>query len=80
MWSSRDLTLFGRTVLKSLGLSQLVYSASNLVVPPGTVDLVKTKSFRLLWGNKKDKIQRSGLYQDPDINPLTPEAPETARA
>ena len=53
-------------ILKSLGLSQLVYSASNLVVPPGTVDLVKTKSFRFLWTNKKDKIKRSGLYQDPD--------------
>ena len=67
MWSSRDLTLFGRTmILKSLGLSQLVYSASNLVVPPGTVDLVKTKSFTFLWRNKKDKIKRSGLYQDPD--------------
>ena len=67
MWSSRDLTLFGRTmILKSLGLSQLVYSASNLVVPPGTVDLVKTKSFTFLWRNKKYKIKRSGLYQDPD--------------
>ena len=33
MWSSRDLTLFGRTmILKSLGISQLVYPASNLVV------------------------------------------------
>ena len=59
MWSSRDLTLFGRTmILKSLGLSQLVYSASNLVVPPGTVDLVKTKSFRFLWRNKKDKKKK----------------------
>ena len=67
IWSSRDLTLFGRTmILKSLGLSQLVYSASNLVVPPGTVDLVKSKAFRFLWRNKKDKIKRSGLYQDPD--------------
>jgi len=38
MWSSRDLTIFGRAmILKILGLSQLVYSASNLVVPPGIV-------------------------------------------
>jgi len=67
MWISRDLTLFGRTmILKSLGLSQLVNSASNLVVPPGTVDLAKTKAFKFLWRNKKDKIKRSGLYQDPD--------------
>jgi len=67
MWSSRDLTLFGRTmILKSLGLSQLVYSASILVDPLGTVDLVKTKAFKFLWRNKKDKIKTSGLYQDPD--------------
>ena len=53
-------------ILKTLGLLQLVYSASNLVVPKGTVDLVKTKLFRFLWRNKKDKIKRSGLYQDQD--------------
>ena len=67
IWSSRDLTIFGRAmILKTLGLSQLVYSASNLVVPQGIVDLVKTKSFRFLWRNKKDKIKTSCLYQDPD--------------
>ena len=67
MWSSRDLTIFRRVmILKILGLSQLVYSASNFTVPQGTADLVKTKLFRFLWRNKKDKIKRSGLYQDPD--------------
>ena len=67
MWSARDLTIFGRAmILKILGLSQLVYSASNLVVPQGTVDSVKTKLFRFLWRNKKDNIKRSGLYQDQD--------------
>ena len=67
MWSSRDLTIFGRVmILKILGLPQLVYSASNLTVPQGTADLVKTKLFRFLWRNKKDKIKRPGLYQDPD--------------
>ena len=57
---------FWSRLLKILGLSQLVYSASNLTVPQGTADLVKTKLFRFLWRNKKDKIKRSGLYQDPD--------------
>ena len=67
MWSARDLTIFGRAmILKTLGLSQLVYSASNLVVPPGIVDIVRTKSFKFLWKNKNDKIKRSGLYQEPD--------------
>ena len=67
MWSSRDLTIFGRAmILKTLGLSQLVYSVSNLLVPQGIADAVKTKSFKFLWRNKKDKIKRSGLYQEPD--------------
>ena len=36
MWSGRDLTLFGKVmIIKTLGLSQLIYSASNLVVPDG---------------------------------------------
>ena len=51
-------------LIKALGISQLVYSASNLVVPQGLADTVKAKSFKFLWKNKKDKIKRSGLYQD----------------
>ena len=67
MWSSRDLTIFGRVmILKILGLSQLVYSASNLIVPRGTADLIKKKLFRFLWRNKMEKIKRSGFYQDPN--------------
>ena len=62
-----NITIFGRaTILKTLGLSQLVYSASNLVVPQGIADMIKTKSFRFIWRNKKDKIKRSDLYQDLD--------------
>ena len=65
MWSSRDLTLFGKVmIIKTLGISQLIYSASNLPVPAGIKDAVKTKCFNFLWRNKKDKIKRSGLYQD----------------
>jgi len=51
-------------IIKTLGLSQLIYSASNLIVPAGIEDTVKTKCFKFLWKNKKDKIKRSGLYQD----------------
>ena len=67
MWSARDLTIFGRAMrIKTLGLSQLVYSASNLAVPQGISDTLRTKIFKFLWRNKKDKIKRSGLYQEPD--------------
>ena len=67
MWSSRDLTIFGRAMLiKTLGISQLIYSASNLDAPKGIVEIVRRKSFKFLWKNKKDKIKRSDIYQDLD--------------
>ena len=67
MWSLQDLTIFGKAMLiKTSGISQLVYSAFNLDVPQEIVDIVKTKSCKFLWKNKKDKIKRSGLYQDFD--------------
>ena len=67
LWRARDLTLFGRVlIIKSLALSQLVYSASNLNVPQEIMPIIKTKLFKFLWKNKNDKIKREGLYQDRD--------------
>ena len=67
LWRARGLTLFGRVlIIKSLALSQLVYSASNLNVPQEIAPIIKTKLFKFLWKNKKDKIKREGLYQDRD--------------
>ena len=67
IWSSRNLTIFGRDMLlKTLGISQLIYSASNLNVPKGIVEILRTKYFKFLWKNKKDKTKRSGLYQNLD--------------
>ena len=67
LWRARDLTLFGRVlIIKSLALSQLVYSASNLSVPQEITPIIKTKLFKFLWKNKNDKIKREGLYQDRD--------------
>ena len=56
LWRERDLTLFGIVlIIKSLALSQLVYSASNLNVPQEIIPIIKTKLFRFLWKNKKTK-------------------------
>ena len=49
IWLSRDLTLFGRTMLaKSLGLSQLVYAASMLSVPEAAIQQTQRKLFAFL--------------------------------
>ena len=65
LWKSRNLTLFGKVlIIKSLGLSQLVYSASDLNVPIDFINDNRKKLFSFLWKNKKDKIKRECLYQD----------------
>ena len=63
IWLSRDLTLFGRTMLaKSLGLSQLVYAASMLSVPEAAIQQTQRKLFAFLWKNKTDKVKRQVLF------------------
>ena len=54
LWLSRDLTLYGRSLLaKSLGVSQLVYAASMLTVPSLVIKNVQTELFSFLWKNKR---------------------------
>ena len=50
-------------IIKSLGLSQIVYAASNVNVPNETIYTIKNKIFGFLWNNKKDKIKRGSIYQ-----------------
>ena len=65
MWRSRDLTLFGRVlIIKTLGISNLVYSASNIDVPKEIIKNVQSCLFKFLWKNKGDNIKRVGVYQD----------------
>ena len=65
IWKSRGLTLYGKVlIIKSLGLSNLIYSMSNVNVPKEIVPMVKDEMFRFLWKNKKDKIKRTSMYQD----------------
>ncbi len=53
-------------IIKSLGLSQIVYAVSNVNVPNETIYTIKNKIFGFLWNNKKDKIKRESIYQDYD--------------
>ena len=58
LWKARSLTLFGKVlIIKSLGLSQIVYAASNVNVPNETIYTIKIKIFGFLWNNKKYKIK-----------------------
>ena len=64
LWLSRDLTLYGRSLLvKTLGVAQLVYVASMLTVPSSVTKAVEAELFSFLWKSKKDKIKRTVMYQ-----------------
>ena len=64
LWLSRDLTIYGKSLLaKALGISQLVYAASILTVPESVVKTVQENLFAFLWKNRKDKIKRVVMYQ-----------------
>ena len=51
-------------IIKALGVSSLIYSASNINVPKDIISNVKGRHFRFIWKNKRGKIRREGLCQD----------------
>ena len=53
-------------IIKALGVSSLIYSASNINVPKDIISNVKGRLLRFIWKNKRDKIRREGLCQDCD--------------
>ena len=56
LWLSRDLTLYGRSLLaKTLGVSQLVYAASTLTVPSLVIKTVQTEFFHSCGKTKKTR-------------------------
>ena len=64
IWQTRDLSLYGRSMLaKAVGVSQLIYAASMLTVPEPVIQKTQTELFAFLWRNKKDKIKRQIIYQ-----------------
>ena len=49
LWLSRDLTIYGESLLaKALGISQLVYAASMLTVPESIIKTVQENLFAFL--------------------------------
>jgi len=55
MWQTRDLTLYGLTMLvKSLGISKIVYAAAMLYVPETVIKTVQDRIFKFLRKNKME--------------------------
>lgn len=63
VWSQRDLTPMGKvTIVKALGLSQLVYLFQILPNPPQEfITELDAIIFRFIWSGKPEKIRRSSM-------------------
>ena len=64
IWQTRDLSLYGRSMLaKTVGVSQLIYAASMLTVSEPVIQKTQAELFAFLWRSKKDKIKRQIIDQ-----------------
>ena len=62
-WKRRKLTLLGKVnIIKTLGLSKLVFNASVLPLPDGFAKKVDAITFDFLWDGKPHKIKKIDHY------------------
>ena len=61
-WQRRNLTLYGKIkIVKTLGISKLIYSASVLPVPDHYIQEINKLTFNFLWAGKPPKIKRNTI-------------------
>ena len=61
-WRTREITYFGRmVVVKTLGLSKLIYSATMLPLPPNICDNIEKEIDRFVWKGRKRRIKKAVL-------------------
>ena len=67
-WKSRNLSLKGKTtILKTYGISKLVYLATLLPKPPShIVSTINQIIFNFIWDGKRDKIKRDVMINNYD--------------
>ena len=61
-WKRRNLTFYGKVnIVKSLGLSKLIYSASVLVIPEQLINEINSLIQNFIWDGKPTKIKKSTI-------------------
>ena len=61
-WKRRKLTLLGKiNIVKSAGLSKLIYNSSVLPVPKNFCEQVNKITFNFIWDNKIAKIKKNTI-------------------
>jgi len=61
-WKRRNLTLYGKiNIVKTFGLSKLIYNASVLVIPENFIKEIEKLIFNFIWDGKPAKIKKSTI-------------------
>ena len=64
-WQRRNLTLCGKiNIVKTLGLSKLIYSVSVLPVPDRYIQEINKRIFNFIWAGKPPKIKRNTIIRE----------------
>ena len=64
-WKRRKLTLHGRIkIVKTLGLSKLIYNTSVLVIPEHYMKEINKLTFNFIWEGKPAKIKKKTIISD----------------
>ena len=65
VWSSRDLTLYGKiNIVKSLALSKLTFVSTVLPIPKEFITRVNKQIVGFVWSQKNPKIKRTTMIGD----------------
>ena len=61
-WQRRNLTLYGKiNIVKTLGISKLISSASVLPVPDHYIQEINKPIFNFIWAGKPPRIKRNTI-------------------
>ena len=61
-WKARNLTYYGKiSVVKTFGISQLLYSANSIHVPDYVIKEANKMLFQFVWSSKKEKVKRTTI-------------------
>ena len=64
-WRRRNLTLLGRiNIVKTLGLSKLIYNTSVLTIPEHFVKEINKLTFNFIWEDKRAKIKKTTIIRE----------------
>ena len=62
-WKRRNLTLYGKiNIVKTFGLSKLIYNTSVLVIPENFVKEIDKLIFNFIWDGKPAKIKKINYH------------------